>query len=598
MNNKYLVGFSVSPVQSFILQSRKTQDLYNASRFLSLVSEKILNDLKSVGASIVFPYVGEDVNKKTSGVPNRILAILEEDDEKIDELLKTIKSNSSKFIREQGERVLDKVFSGANWKDTYMKDIFTRQISNYFDVSYAAIRMDDNYEKTYEELENIMSALKLSRLFEQTKEEGIKCNLCGEREVLHFDKFSGSIRDMRKSLMRTSKKIAVDMRYLFKENENLCSIGTLKRAIHKINSDNFIDGFPSTADVALSNVLNGNIKEVKDYESELNKFINKFFGIRNENSELFYSENLTENYFIKNFGTKKQSLSGDEIKNLCNHNKKLRKALKKQNIHLQKYYAVLMLDGDHMGKWMSGEYAGEENDLKKVQSAISKKLLEFNKKIYSYFNEHKEYGTLVYAGGDDVLAFVNINKIFDVIKDIKKMYPESFVSGETEKPTCSIGVCIAHYKEPLSIVMDKAREMEKKAKEEGGRDTFAFAVINKSGNYNEFVAKNGQWDGLDALKYFVDSIIDNKLSTNFIYTFVEEVEPVFADKNRINNFAKYQEEFYRLINRSIKTEDMYNDMLSNFREKFKFSFFKGDIISALRVVSSIAKIQKGDGHNG
>ncbi len=590
MNNKYLIGFSVSPVQSFILQSRKTQDLYNASRFLSLISEKILNDLKSVGASIVFPCFDEDANKKTSGVPNRILAILEEDDEKIDELLKTIKSNSSKFIREQGEKVLDKIFSGTDWKDTYMEDIFTRQIGNYFDVSYAAVRMDDNYEKTYEKLGSIMSALKLSRLFEQTKEEGIKCNLCGEREVLHFDKFSGSIRDMRKSLMETSKKISVDIQYLFKENENLCSIGTLKRAIHKINSDNFIDGFPSTADVALSNVLNVDIKGIKNYESELNKFINKFFGIRNNNSELFYYENLTESYFIKNFGATKQPLSEGEIKNLRKLNKELRETLKKKNIHLQKYYAVLMLDGDHMGKWMSGEYAGEENDLKKVQSAISKRLLEFNKKIYSYFNKHKEYGTLVYAGGDDVLAFVNINTIFDVIKDIKKMYPDGFVSDETEKPTCSIGVCIAHYKEPLSIVMDKAREMEKKAKEEGGRNTFAFAIINKSGNYNEFVGDKGKWDWLDDINFLTNGIVNNVLSNSFIYNFLAETNLI-----ELEAYEKFCGELSRLIIRSIKAkssgdkERIVKDVESNFHP----CKFAEKIKDALILVKGISKLVKG-----
>jgi CRISPR-associated protein Cmr2 len=124
-----------------------------------------------------------------------------------------------------------------------------------------------------------------------------------------------------------------------------------------------------------------------------------------------------------------------------------------------------------------------------IHSAISTALrnyaIEFVRKIV----EEEHLGKLIYAGGDDVLAFVNLKDLFDVMEKLRWAFSGhiKFENGEIrvdttnnsgfvlkdgvyyltmgKNATCSMGVVIAHYKEPLKIVIDKVFEMNKKAKE-------------------------------------------------------------------------------------------------------------------------------------
>jgi CRISPR-associated protein Cmr2 len=192
-----------------------------------------------------------------------------------------------------------------------------------------------------------------------------------------------------------------------------------------------------------------------------------------------------------------------------------------------------------MGKWLSGELLPEiqyaynskvweklpENFKKDLQRYTPNKILtpaihstistalrnyaiEFVKKIV----EEEHLGKLIYAGGDDVLAFVNLKDIFDVMEKLRwafsghiKLDQEKIEIYNTnnngfvlkdgvyyltmgKNATCSMGVLIAHYKEPLKIVIDKVFEMNKKAKE-SGRNRFAICLSKHSGEERVGVAE-------------------------------------------------------------------------------------------------------------
>jgi len=73
---KHLFLFTISPVQSFIAQARKTQDLYAGSRILSELmkfAHKYITD-NDKNAEIIFPQI---TNDKVSAT-HRILAIIED----------------------------------------------------------------------------------------------------------------------------------------------------------------------------------------------------------------------------------------------------------------------------------------------------------------------------------------------------------------------------------------------------------------------------------------------------------------------------------------------------------------------------------------
>lgn len=82
----YLFHFNVGPVQSFIFQARKTQDLYGGSFLLSHLCSTALNYASTeYGAQIIFPDEGHPFK------PNVFVAVLPgQDDGKIKKIGKEL----------------------------------------------------------------------------------------------------------------------------------------------------------------------------------------------------------------------------------------------------------------------------------------------------------------------------------------------------------------------------------------------------------------------------------------------------------------------------------------------------------------------------
>jgi CRISPR-associated protein Cmr2 len=117
----------------------------------------------------------------------------------------------------------------------------------------------------------------------------------------------------------------------------------------------------------------------------------------------------------------------------------------------------------------------------------------------------------------------------------------------------SAGILMVHYKHPLYDALDKARELEKKAKEMG-RNAFAVGYLNRSGSYDEVVAN---WNVLKSLteicvnvgdkNYHVLELIKrskhNKtpcISERLTYHVVQEIDSLPEDEGAIVGFLKYE----------------------------------------------------------
>jgi len=250
--------------------------------------------------------------------------------------------------------------------------------------------------------------------------------------------------------------------------------------------------------------------------------------------ETFSKERLRKDYF----GTKPEQderLKKFEQK-FEEHQRQAIKALKElknkvPRVFPSTYYALLYMDGDEMGKWLSGENAPKVSDvihpeaLNKLQekegwkdilsmqrplspsmhNAISSALRDFSLEFVRYVIEEKFPGRLVYAGGDDVLAFVPIEYLFEVMQSLRFLfsgektqiekidrdlsYPaKGFIekNGRVyvlmgDRASASIGVTIAHYLHPLTTVITETQRALKEAKETYRRDAFVFKVLKRSG---------------------------------------------------------------------------------------------------------------------
>jgi CRISPR-associated protein Cmr2 len=625
--NNSLFLFTIGPVQSFISQARKAQDFYMSSFMLSYFTFIAMKEvIKEYGpASIIYPDLYKqplmDWYIKTKGlepknfnpedlalptIPNRFVAIIGTTDEgEIKRIAEDMKKKIVTEVKKAMEKILEKL--EINLNDNQLK-ICQEQLLDFPQIYWVAIpwRKEENdlqiddlkdfftddkikkwkelykfanekgeyppnigflYQLLYTALEKSMGARKNLREFEQKQEEGRKCSLCGERNVLFYRDEENPFFIIRNiEFFHEGRKngsfVEIDKEKItykiLDKKEGLCALCFLKRTF-EIYLEKEVDSifkdfsFPSVAEVACAD-FKEKAKELPEFKEYENKFfdyirvgylkINSLPKLKLEKTlegSWFYEENLSAKKFNDELGV---SVNSSQIENLKDCLKNLHDKAGKP----KKYYAILYLDGDNMGKWLSGEVLPEiqyaynsevwekklPEEFKKglitqikeiypdkkarkiltpaIHSAISTALrnyaIEFVRKIV----EEEHLGKLIYAGGDDVLAFINLKDLFDVMEKLRWAFSGhiKFENGEIrvdmrnnsgfvlkdgvyyltmgKNATCSMGVVIAHYKEPLKIVIDKVFEMNKKAKE-SGRNRFAICLLKHSGEERVGVAE-------------------------------------------------------------------------------------------------------------
>ena len=277
---------------------------------------------------------------------------------------------------------------------------------------------------------------------------------------------------------------------------------------------------------------------------------------------MYYEENLRVEYlkkydhFIDDASLEKAK---QKLKELCNiiPDKDTEKTIGNP----PKYYAILNLDGDSMGKWLSGDFLVRDEskeNLRKFHEKVSEKLGEYANKVGEIIKEPK--GKLIYAGGDDAMAFVNLKHLFDVLSDLRKECPKFEEFGykviDDIKSSASTGIVVAHYKTPFSEVLKWVKKMEKEAKENENKNAFAIAVLKHSGEINKTVWK---WNvdnenKSSTIKLFEELIRElNDEKEGFSNTFIKNLCIEFQKLGKIED-VMVQTELKRLLNRSSRIE--------------------------------------------
>ncbi|MFA7667755.1 MAG: type III-B CRISPR-associated protein Cas10/Cmr2 [Burkholderiaceae bacterium] len=228
---------------------------------------------------------------------------------------------------------------------------------------------------------------------------------------------------------------------------------------------------------------------------------------------------------------------------------------------LETYYALLKMDGDHMGAWLSG---GEEYAISYLQSlhptvragfekhaarqpdiaaygkqkralspnrhmAISAALNDFSLRVARHVIEEEHLGRLIYAGGDDVLAMLPVADLLSAMQRLRNAYSGHDPEHEGGRDpagltlhkgfallhnrlmrmmgtaaTASCGAVIAHHQAPLSAVRRELDLAERRAKTEGKRDAFSITIIKRSGGALHLTDQWGEpLAALQALRSFL-----------------------------------------------------------------------------------------------
>jgi len=449
------------------------------------------------------------------------------------------------------------------------------QLKDFLQVYWVAKEINNN-EFNYQEIERLLGAVKNIRTFKQFAETGRKCSLCGERNALFIGK-----SDNKPAF--TENAIEIE-EFEVNPKEGLCAVCATKRFYKNI------DSFPSTAEIAQIDIKS-ELENSNDFKTFKNIFTSSF------DYQLLYKENHTQKYFEKH-GIKLNKGGFEFLKEIY---KKISFPNKQK-----KYYALIQFDGDNMGKLMSGDLLVDKNLFSKTfQSSVSKLLSNYTlwaKDFVNGINEDKiQKGQTVYAGGDDFLAFLNLEYLFNVISKLRSEF-EIQVNTEIQKQyklinnfSFSAGICIAHYKTPLHNVLDFTRKMEKKAKKVEGKDAFAIAVLKHSGEMHQTTIKWKNGENADVLKFITDNLKNDNFSTTFITNFEREFLSLMNEKGEYFENHILKTELNRLLMRSAKKElkkeekksisdEMCNKILS-LRNGYKLN----DLLNLLNICDFIVR---------
>lgn len=266
----------------------------------------------------------------------------------------------------------------------------------------------------------------------------------------------------------------------------------------------------------------------------------------------------------------------------------------KKDIKPPTYYAILSVDGDNMGKWLKGEKlpAVEELIHEKVRDELFKlykKFEEFFKKSHpmspSFHNlfsgrlsefalkevrkivEGKYYGKLIYAVGDDVLAFLPVEDALKCACYLNK----AFKSLLGEKASVSAGIVFVHHKYPLSLALREVRDAQKRAKRDYGRSAVCIKHISGSGQIR---TTGFRWEDKNFFDEIVKKYSDEELSSKFAYDLVDVVRMLQGKENKVKDEALsiLEREIKRLYRRKVSKDNVdkdFEEKLLNTMKRYK-----------------------------
>lgn len=244
----------------------------------------------------------------------------------------------------------------------------------------------------------------------------------------------------------------------------------------------------------------------------------------------------------------------------------------------RRYFAVIALDGDAIGKRLSGENARTMGELfspegREYFSAYPKILarkrdltpsghiqfseclsnfaLNLVKPVFDAFG-----GFLIYAGGDDVLGMVPARNALKTALALRMMFrgeessliPKTLFRGyefrngwvfQNGRPLMvpgidcevSCGIAVTHEKYPLQRAIREARDAERRAKKEYGRSAFAVSLLKRGG---EIIHWGGKWKSpaIELFYRYQDASEKGEVGARFPYILAQTLQAYRLERDQ------------------------------------------------------------------
>jgi CRISPR-associated protein Cmr2 len=508
--------FTFSPVQSFIAEARRAADLYVGSKVLVHMAKAAA---RAIGvANLIYPATQND--RLPDDVPNVIVAWVPHDQAEgiagrahqalLDEWKRLADTGRDELLNKRG------LPHDQTWEDTW-----ARQINNVWQVFWAVAPVGANgYSQAYQTARAALDAVKRSRVFPQVEEPGAKDSLSGAREALHLHGQRAKDYWTYAAERTTAAKLRP------KGRERLDAIGAVKRFCE----------LGKKSSVSTSTIASADFRErakqkasgkLAEYRAVIQGVLGQFlYAPRSHDQQWPYDGDLLflETLKPKRLEDSYHGVEGPE--RLENARSSLREVHGAMGDPPSPYYAVVVLDGDGMGRHLSDLLEGQKP--KEAHHAFSRQLAGFTKQVPQTLgrifrervlggiavapdsDEQAGYEFLIYNGGDDVLALAPLSTALLMARALTQEF-KSMVPG----CRASAGLAIAHHLCPLDVALGAARVAEKLAKGVEGKAAVAVQIIKRSG---ETVIMCSKWESMSELfDDLVGHFVAKGLSSRFAY---------------------------------------------------------------------------------
>ncbi|MBL3529330.1 MAG: type III-B CRISPR-associated protein Cas10/Cmr2 [gamma proteobacterium endosymbiont of Lamellibrachia anaximandri] len=461
MSDRYFY-FTLGPVQGFVSQARRTRDFWGGSFLLSWLSGCAMLAVKKQGGKILFPLADdaylnwiegiENGDKPRQGnIPNRFKAEVGGNFNP-EQVVETVNSAWKALAQE----VWDEDLQGVAGEET--EEIWDRQHQAFWEIAWA--ETDDEKDSS------LLDRVKNWRTHLSPDEPGVKCMVMdGWQELSAASGPGKGVKTFWDDVRSKGKK---GMRTDLREGENICAIAFVKRRFAHYFEQLSMDmpggwklqgwaleaGVPSVQYMAAARWLETAYRKGDSADAAA------FHQAANALTQ-GYGEWATDLQCLRDFsntgeGKRLTSLDGGvffesllENRNLWDDTRQAEKVKtllvawrrSAQLDPVSPFYAILLMDGDSLGKQMS---------VRENQGHISAALKGFTQAVPEVVDEHS--GFLIYTGGDDVLAVLPVEDAFACALALRNCYSEQFKTGPVTS-TLSGAIEFAHIKMPLGKVL-------------------------------------------------------------------------------------------------------------------------------------------------
>ncbi len=451
---------AIGPVQEFIAAARKTRDLWAGSWLLSEVCRAAAVCLRDAGAELVFPPPGVLNDGDARAVPNRLVALTPSNLEPA--LL-------ARRAREQATDRLVQFAQGALARagqivDSQPVNSHLQDFLEFYAAWYPWARADLAYGSALEQADLLLAGRKALRDFRQaTDSRGKpKSSLDGGRQTVLLE----SARPQWAS-------------YGIKPGEQLDGVSFVKRVAEPRR-------FVSVSRVAADPLIRRLDRDHPERLRRLGECASRLFHMQCPAVTPFSADDWPQYrafpydcdliYLPRQADRELAEWSGDD-RQRAEALDDFAATLRSSQLSPTPYLAVIHADGDRMGAAIRTLSSPEEH------RALSAALSDFAEEAERIVTKHQ--GALVYTGGDDVLAFVPLDRAVDCAEHLAGAFAAKMSevfrgtsAGAELAPTLSVGVSINHYGEHLGEMVGWARDAERTAKRE--RNSLAVALHTRT----------------------------------------------------------------------------------------------------------------------